>query len=285
MNISINARPADITLDTEKTLGEVLSGIEMWVSSTGNRLQRVSIDGKELEDDSLSAAFDTDLNEIKKLDILVSSYRELAEEAIAVLLTTAELFIHADFDQRQEIADTWQKSPAANFLLTDISDLHQLAALTFSGQGMPAGDLAVFAEERLREISTPGDEIAANEELVKSITARMEELPLDMQTGKDQRAAETIQLFSRVAEKLFRVFFIFKAEGLCLDSFTVDELPSRTFMEEFTAALTEISAAYENKDTVLIGDLSEYELAPRMLKFFFALKNFSQTIAAANSVS
>jgi hypothetical protein len=105
----------------------------------------------------------------------------------------------------------------------------------------------------------------------------MEELSLDIQTGKDQRAAETIQLFSRTGEKLFRIFFILKSEGLSLDTFVVDGLPARNFMAEFNAALSEISAAYKNRDTVLVGDLSEYELAPRLLKLFSALKCFSET--------
>ena len=104
----------------------------------------------------------------------------------------------------------------------------------------------------------------------------MEELPLDIQTGKDQRASETIQYFSSVGEKLFRIFFILKSEGLSLETFVIDGLSVRTFMEEFNAALAELSAAYENRDTVLVGDLSEYELAPRLLKFFSALKNFSE---------
>jgi hypothetical protein len=30
--------------------------------------------------------------------------------------------------------------------------------------------------------------------------------------------------------------------------------------------MKELIAAYENKDTVLVGDLAEYELSPRLLK-------------------
>jgi hypothetical protein len=54
-------------------------------------------------------------------------------------------------------------------------------------------------------------------------------------------------------------------------------------MEEFNAALSELSAAYENRDTVLVGDISEYELAPRLSKFFSALKNIPETASASLS--
>jgi len=276
MNICINERPADITLDTEKTLGDVLSGIEFWISSSGNRIREISVDGEVLEAEALSGAFDRDIKDIKNLDIAVSAYRELAAEALEVLLDICAVYSSAAFDERPLIAKAWEDNAAAYFLRADISDIHALAGHAFSGEGLSVRELSLMVEERLREVARPEEELAGCEALVKNVAGRMEELPLDIQTGKDQRAVETIQHFSRTGEKLFRIFFLFESEGLSLDTFLVDGLPGRAFMEEFTAALTEISAAYENRDTVLVGDLSEYELAPRLLKFFFALKNFSE---------
>ena len=54
MNISINSKPVDITLDKEKTLGDVLSGLELWISPTGNRIQGISVNGKDLSADALA---------------------------------------------------------------------------------------------------------------------------------------------------------------------------------------------------------------------------------------
>ena len=276
MDIFINDRPADITLDTEKTLGDVLSGIELWVSSSGSRIMAISLDGQALPGDALSAVFDKDVNEVKKLDITVSAYRDLATEAFGLLLATCEFYRDASFEERPPIVQAWEQSAAAHFLQTDISDVYDSAARTFSGEGLPVTDIITLAEERLREILNPALEISGCEELVKSITERMERLPLDMQTGKDQLAAETMQLFTKACEKLFRIFFVLESEGFSLNSIVVDEITVRAFIEEFNAALTEISAAYANRDTVLVGDLSEYELAPRLLKFYSALKNFSE---------
>jgi len=276
MNICINNKPIDITLDTEKTLGDVLSGIEHWISLSGNRIQGISVNGQALGEDALSASFGMDVKDIRNLDIAVSSYRELAAEALNILHETCILYGNAAFDERAQIAKTWEMSAAARFLQADISGIYDLANSALLGEGLSAQELTVIVEERLREIAGPGHEISGCEALVKTIAVRMEELPLDIQTGKDQRAAETIQYFSRTGEKLFRIYFILQKEGLSPETFTVDGLPVRTFIEEFNAALNELSAAYENRDTVLVGDLSEYELAPRLLKFFSALKNFSE---------
>jgi len=276
MDISINNRPADIKLDTEKTLGDVLQGIELWISPSGNRIRAVSVNGSDLGD-TLSESFGREVRDIKKLDIAISSWRELAAEALLSLLKTCEGYENAAFDERSQVAVAWKEGAAARFLASDLPDLYDLAGHTLSGEGFTAKDLCIITEERLREISDPRRELAGSEILVKNVCDRMEELPLDIQTGKDERASESVQLFSRVGEKMFRILFVFKSEGLSLDAFTVGDLSIKIFMEEFNAILIELSAAYENRDTVLVGDLAEYELAPRLKNFFMALKNYSES--------
>jgi hypothetical protein len=36
------------------------------------------------------------------------------------------------------------------------------------------------------------------------------------------------------------------------------------FFEDFNTALRELTAGYESGDAILVGDLAEYELAPRL---------------------
>jgi hypothetical protein len=82
-----------------------------------------------------------------------------------------------------------------------------------------------------------------------------------------------MQLFSRIAEKLFRLLFILKTSGLPPETLVIDRRDAKDFIAEFDSALKELNAAYANRDAVLIGDLAEYELAPRLIKFFTALKD------------
>ena len=276
MNIFINEKPAEIALDTEKTLADVMTGLELWISPTGNRIQRICIDDRDVEGDALTEAFCLDIEDIGKLDVFIRSWRELAAEALGVLYETCGLLGKAAFEERGPIFGDWTESAAARFLKSDIPDIFSLAVRAMSGEGLLPSDLALIVEERLREIVDPWQEINGCGPQVQLIAARMEEFPLDMQTGKDRRAAETIQLFSQIGEKLFRVFFIYKSEGLSLETLEIDGLPARIFIEEFNTALRELSLAYENRDTVLAGDIAEYELAPRLLKFFAALKSMAK---------
>ena len=279
MEIFINDTAADITLETEKTLGDVISGIEQWICPSGNRIQKICVNNKEVPVDALGDVFFTGIEEIKKLDVYISSWRKLAAMALGELSETCVSYENAVYNDREQIKDDWEKSPASRFLKSDISDVYTLASRCFSGEGLSAMDLNALLDERIREVLSPENEISASEGQVKIIAGRMEELPLDMQTGKDQRAAETVQLFTGIGEKLFRIFFIQKTEGLSLDSFAIDNLPARTFIEDFNNSLKELSSAYENQDTVLAGDIAEYELSPRLLKFYNSLK----TIRKSNS--
>ena len=285
MDIFINDKPADITLDSEKTFGDVISGIELWISPSGNRIRRIKIDGKELLSDSLSEAFCADIKDIGKLEVYISSWRELAAEALGSLHKTCVFFETSTFGERKKIIDDWENCSASRFLQSDIRDIYNLARLCFSGEGLPVSDFGSIIDERLREVVDPVQETLICEAQVMLIARRMEELPLDLQTGKDERAAETIRLFSGMSEKLFRILSIHKADGLSMDTFKVEDSAIGVFMEEFNAALRELSSAYENNDTVLVGDITEYELSPRLVKFHTALKNITKQDSPVLSVT
>jgi len=284
MNIYINEKPADISLETEKTIGEVISGIEQWLSSSGSRIRKINLDNKDISVEALGSAFSISINDIEKLDIFVDPWREFAAEALEDLYETCKIYDKAAFEERKETFAEWEKSPSARFLVSDIPDIFSLAKKTLSGEGLSTGDFTALLEERLRELANPAEELDKSTASVELISRRLEELPLDMQTGKDQRAAETIQLFSGTGEKLFRLFFIFKSEGFCPEDFTIDGLSAKIFLEDFSSTLKELSSAYEIKDTVLVGDIAEYELAPRLMKLFSAMKTIGKSGTAVQSV-
>jgi hypothetical protein len=272
MKISINGSPADITLEAEKTIGDILSGMDKWLEGSGGRLSGLLVDGRKIGPDALGEALDLSLDGLDSMDIAVSSWRELAAEALFSLEEICGAWEGLPFEGRGEVRKRWEDSAAAAFLASEIPDMHGFAARSLAGEGLSPGDLRSLVTERLRELEDPGEEISRAENLVSSVAGRLEDLPLDIQTGKDARAAETMQLFSRTAEKLFRLLFILKS---CLppETLIIDHRNAKDFMAEFNSALKELSSAYENRDAVLIGDLSEYEMAPRLTTFFTALKD------------
>ena len=276
MEIFINGKKADITLDNEKTLGNVLSGLDLYISSTGSRIKEIYVDGKQIQSDELESVFEDNINDITKLEVIVNSWRDLATEALEELHLVCRNFENASFQDRNKLCSEWEESAAGRFIYSDMVDLDKLLKNCFQGgYEISIGSLITIIEERLRELRDPIKELLNSELLVNNVKERLEELPLDMQTGKDQRAADTVQLFSQIGEKLFRIYFIYKSEGLPIDDFPVSEKKANTFIEDFKASLTELSSAYANQDTVLAGDVAEYELAPMLWSFFYSIKEFS----------
>jgi hypothetical protein len=271
MNITINGNPADITLESERNVGEVLAGLDGWLSGSGYRLSGLEIDGEAADSGSLETLFDRELAGIHRLDIRTSSLLELTAEALIYTRGDSEDYETADFADKQCLAARWRQSPAALFLAGQSPDVYQWAEKTFSGEGIGAGELRLLIDERLRELGDPLGELSRAEPLIDGLVQR-QDLPLDIQTGKDGRAVETIQIFSGISGKIFRLFTILKAGGLDAGALKVDDISIQAFIEEFDAILRELLAAYETRDAVLVGDLAEYELAPRLRKLYAVIK-------------
>jgi hypothetical protein len=52
----------------------------------------------------------------------------------------------------------------------------------------------------------------------------------------------------------------------------VEGSPMPEFYGAFNGVLRSLTEAFEHKDAVLIGDLAEYEILPRMRSFFEAMR-------------
>jgi hypothetical protein len=176
---------------------------------------------------------------------------------------------------KEEIVNEWKTSGGRSFLLKDhpafakkIDDYF----LSGTGDGTKLDEEIV---ERLQEIENPEAALSSMKESVYDITARLEVLSLNMQMGKDREATETVYLFSEAAEKLFRIIPLMPA--------VANDAEYRTFFEEFTSVLKEFFAAYQAQDSVLAGDLAEYEVSPRLIELYDRLKDKNDSTATENA--
>jgi hypothetical protein len=273
MKITINGVDAGIQLETEKNVGEVLYGLDSWLNGTGYRMSGLSINGETTDVDSMESCFDRSIDSVETMDISARALLELFAESLILTIQDAGLYEASDFEGKGRFAEMWKQSPQAILLAEQSPDLFDWAIKTFSGEGSNIPAFRLLAEERLRELHNPAGELEKAGPLVGEVCARLEELPLDIQTGKDARAAETVRIFSAVAEKIFRIFNVLKIAGFQVGEIIVDDIPITVFIAEFSTALRELLAAYEQHDTVLVGDLAEYEMAPRLRSLHTAVLN------------
>ena len=123
--------------------------------------------------------------------------------------------------------------------------------------------LTALVDERKRELANPRAELRAMSDAVRSICQRLADFALDAQTGKDARAAETVELCAACMRKFFRLLLLARFYGTDISATVGGE-----GLVEFNSVLKEFLAAYENRDIVLSGDLAEYEVAPRFEELY-----------------
>jgi hypothetical protein len=100
---------------------------------------------------------------------------------------------------------------------------------------------------------------------IDEIIPKLSNVPVLFQTGEDHESMEIIKSLANILEKSIGLFVIFKESfKLYLDKYTVKEVSFEEFFHVLTNHLKELMTAIENKDSVMIGDLLEYEFVPNI---------------------
>ena len=285
MEIRINGKIADITLDKEKTIGDVMAGLEQWLAGPGHRLSGFSIDGQAAVLSQFEDFFSKEIDAVKVLDVSTISVAELAAESLINLLADIEEYENLNFEDKNIFFNNWNEKAQSLFIKEQMPDLYGVFINLFSGQINPRVVYSI-TEERLREVKDPPAEFSNIQPLVEETCARLTDLALDIQTGKEGRAAQTIQIFSSISEKILRVIRQLNIQGY-LSQKADDGKPFNQTIGEFGSLIKDLHEAYEKHDTILVGDLAEYEASPKLQELYTAiLKNIdSKNINLKNSNS
>lgn len=110
-------------------------------------------------------------------------------------------------------------------------------------------------------------------QLFDELSQKMEEIPVALQSGKNAEVSESIK---KVADSIDQFCHIAALATLFPEDFKntkINDMPFSDFFADFSPILLDFEQALQNNDTVLIGDLSEYEICPRLKAISAALKN------------
>ncbi|MDR2730559.1 MAG: hypothetical protein LBB81_06645 [Treponema sp.] len=265
MEIRINGQTADIKADCEKTLGQFLANLEMWLSDSGHSFSGLAINGGKILAQSMEDAFSRDINTINTVDIFTSSLSDLLMESLEKLTADINEWDALYAGKKNNFPDEWRKTPQALLLCEKIPDLYRICERVFSLGDMDALSLHDIVRERAREITEPSVELKAMESMTDDICGRLVDLPLDIQTAKDAHAAQTISIFTVIYEKIIRLYKQLSFQGYLEKTEDGNMTES---IKTFNSFLKEFLDAYERHDTILAGDLSEYEIAVRLKELY-----------------
>lgn len=110
-------------------------------------------------------------------------------------------------------------------------------------------------------------------ELFNQLSEQMEKVPVELQNGHNQEVSQSIKTLADSIEQFCHVATL---ASLFPETFTntkVNDMNFQDFFADFSNIMKDFEDALQNNDTVMIGDLSEYEICPRLRAISDSLKS------------
>jgi hypothetical protein len=280
VRLTINGEEITYSLENEKTLGEVVRGVQGWLAEAGFHVTGMTADAHDLFREppdqwsriEVGAVAELEVRAAHTGDMKLAHWRTverwlgmLEEEVRAAgpgtpAETITELL--ADFPETIQ-------GMRSNPFLPPGSTAGSRFEAAFAGQGAAAvaawpparlreaaeatAELRLLVSRRLADASAPAESLKRCAAGIRESMALLPEVSVLLQTGRDKAAMEIVIGFADVVQSL-----------LGLLPFLPPDSNRGKLLGELTPFLRDLVAAFDAKDSVLIGDLLEYEITPRI---------------------
>lgn len=282
MDLTIDGTAVEFELERERNLGDVLYSLDKWLDGHGLIISRVDIDGDSIGDDILKVK-DRELGSISRLDVRterVSSFRQQTlASACAWLDGILAWAAGSKHDAREDLVKEGLVvlGAASGFLNPEEVSFLEMAqeAIKGSSDGRVEADIGRIApiiRERLDECVSPRSSLGKAAAAFRGERESILNIPVWLQTGRDGEAMAAVTRFTDTFSKILRLMPALAESGLDLSKLLIDDKPYADFFSDLNKVLNELMEAFGSRDTVLIGDLAEYEVLPRLDSIFKALE-------------
>jgi hypothetical protein len=285
VQVLINQERVDVTLENEKTLGEVVHGIRTWLNESQLYITDVTVDEQGVALDAPDSWADTSIEDVDRIEIsalppwqvksaglqlltdyfsyLADAIRNGKQENIAELATEAPNVASSLPLYARDLVDTENRDD----IFSRIVDAPEILEGRLP-DGPRSEELLGYLDQavtvlrgRLREVASPVTESAATAETIRTLIPEMNEMSVLLQRGEDAKAMDLIVRFTELIAKLLRIVPHVERET---DDPTFAKDNLEPYGEELNTTLGELVEAFNAQDSVLIGDLVEYELVPKI---------------------
>ncbi|MFW6338990.1 MAG: hypothetical protein ACOC25_08675 [Alkalispirochaetaceae bacterium] len=283
MKIVVNDEAIDFTLQGEKRLGEIIPPLREWLSASDFAMAGLTVDGKPVD---LEKREEWEELELKGIGTLTVSASSLVQEQLDGIETAMEFLVllrrivqAADAERLAEalmeynylrevlpafLSSRYEEGTQMRDYFDELLDRTGAADGALPSEGEPRRELLrgvdsliSLLETRAREIVQPGEEFLAVARAVAGSLESIEEVPVLLQTGEGANAMRRLAGFTGLVERLVRLYPLWAEEH---------EAGEADF-EELNEVLAELIQALGDEDSVLVGDLVEYEVVPKIETF------------------
>jgi hypothetical protein len=310
MKILINDQPLDFTLENERSVGEIADGVSRWLDPAGLVITagRLGGDVGAHTLDEREAWQDVPIDGVDEIGFTVEDHHTMQLTHLRTLHAYVAQLLSED-----QVATAMEPLPDlleglrailggrhARVYGAQLQEWQQWLRTATANSAAPPPRAAI--DERLRaldelvvelesELSDPVGALRVHVGELSGARDAIDDVAVWLQSGEDRRAMDTVVAFTdhtqQVMRSLATVIGLQRAQaavaepGEAAEIGATDEQPRidgkdlRSFYGELNGHLREITTAFEDVDSVLIGDLLEYEVGPRI----DMLVSFATTIA------
>lgn len=292
MQITINEQEIDVQLQSEKNAGEVVKALDSWLREQGFALIGLKINGEDRDIGSVDWR-GIPVKELSNLDLDAPSMSELRKANLEILYEYAQSMHDAllalsggtntistirdlisGFDQVRPAmvylsnASLGSQMGSDNQIARDMERLIETSSRndgSFNAEILPefAGvvySLVVLSKDRLKEIADPVREAQTAGLVLESLIPDLSTVSTRLLTGKEKEAYDTIFRFSELMSKLLRLFWLMVERQQPGSEPPFSQTDLQNWTGSVNQTLEQIGHAIDSQDTVLLGDILEYEL-------------------------
>ena len=287
MRLTINDEDISYSLENEKTLGEIVHGIRAWLAAAGFIITGLRADDRDLLQSPDGSWGVVGVDTVRSLGVtathtgdmkiahwrMVDRWLAMLEEEVG-RSTTGTLPGKGSADPLEELLEGLPQTLeglAANPFLPPGSDAGKRFEAAFTGQAATAvrswspetrteavgviQRLRSLVQARIDDAAHPRESLSRCAGLLRGSMAELREVSVLLQTGRDKPAMDIVIRFTDIVQSLMDIL-----------PFLAPDPERARLLSELTPVLQELVAAFGSRDSVLIGDLLEYEVAPRVEK-------------------
>ena len=277
MRLIINGQTVSYTLENEKTLGQVVSGIRSWLAAEGYIITALTADAHNLLDSGAPSWSEADIASVQDLFVEASRTADMklahwqsVESWLGLLarqLSAGAAALHELITDMSQTISGFKLNP---FLPADsnamrrfetifaTADAEQIAGWASERRAEAAAVVAELREavrRRIEDATHPRDALERCAARLKTAVATLPDVSVLLQTNRDKEAMGLVITFTDTVQSLMDL----------LPFLPQDSRRARA-LTELTPFLKELVSAFDTRDSVLIGDILEYEIAPRMTR-------------------
>lgn len=272
MTIIINDQEVDFTLEGGETAIEIYSSIKAFLKETDYLIYSFAIDGENTDPEESDSWGSAKADEIERIEVVALTEDEYRLTGLLTIAEYVNFLMNAvhnkEFDELKgmttEYPSILQNIPY--FVKGDLGNLIQTQLeKTMRNSGLLEGsfkddyttdflkEIAGISElisMAAREIQDPLEELKSSFKALDLLKPRLSDVSVLLQTGKDHEAMEIVISLTEILNKIFRLISMFNTDNIDTD--------------QLNSILSELAEAFDAGDSVLIGDLLEYEITPML---------------------